>query len=259
MRLFCAVLVAAALAAFPTILVPRSDDCANLSAKLGGCVSASIGDDQLTLTGNKHSGGGTGNKSGSGGGKHTKTTQPDCDKVPEACDHFGVIAPGAPGNPGVNISDLKNFKPVPGTNHMEPNGWMVVGLSTNFYSVVGTEVEHGTLLGNPADVRFTPISWHWTYGDGSAATRSTPGRTWAAQRITAFDPTRTSHVYSHPGTYFIDLDITFRAEYRYDGGLWLPVTGTLTLPANRLKATAGSAKTVLVARDCTQNPGGPGC
>jgi hypothetical protein len=170
-----------------------------------------------------------------------------------------VIPPGAPGNTGVTINDLKNFPATPGTDHMEPNGWMIVGLDTNFYSVVGVEIVNGTLLGQPASVRFTPISWHWTYGDGTGATRGTPGSTWAAQGIPEFDPTTTSHVYTAKGTYFIDLSITFRAEYKYAAGNWTRVLGTITLPANRLEATAGDAKTVLVNRDCTQNPSGPGC
>jgi hypothetical protein len=203
------------------------------------------------------SGAGAGNASG-GGGK-SKPVAPVCQGVPEACQKFTVIAPGAPGNPAVTIDDLKNFPAVPGTDHMEPNGWMIVGLDTNFYSIVGVEVVNGTLLGRPASVRFTPVSWHWTYGDGASATRSTPGSTWAAQGAAEFDPTATSHVYTAAGTYFIDLSITFSAEYQYAGGTWRPVIGTITLPANRLEASAGDAKTVLVNRDCSQNPGGPGC
>jgi hypothetical protein len=124
---------------------------------------------------------------------------------------------------------------------------------------VSVEVKNGTLLGQPASVRFTPISWHWTYGDGTAAVKGTKGTTWAAQNIPEFDPTPTSHVYTAEGTYFIDLDITFRAEYQFANRGWTPVIGTLTLPANRLEATAGDAKTVLVSHDCTQNPGAPGC
>ena len=66
-------------------------------------------------------------------------------------------------------------------------------------------------------------------------------------------------VYRAEGTYFIDLSITFTADYKYATGNWTHVLGTITLPANRLEATAGDAKTVLVNRDCTQNPSGPGC
>jgi hypothetical protein len=177
----------------------------------------------------------------------------------------------APGNPldvtrGVftvtnplTIGDLASFKPIPGTDHMEPNGWMIVGLDTNFYAAAGNEIVDGTLLGQPASVRFTPVAWHWAYGDGTSATRATAGATWAAQGIQQFDPTVTSHVYRKAGTYYIDLGIEFGAEYEYATGAWIPVDGTITIPANRLKATAGSAKTVLVNRDCTQNPSGPGC
>jgi hypothetical protein len=131
---------------------------------------------------------------------------------------------------------------------MEPNGWMIVGLDTNFYATVGNEAINGTLLGQPASVRFTPVAWHWNYGDGASATRATAGATWASQDIQQFDPTTTSHVYRKAGTYSIDLSIEFGAEYKYASGAWTPVDGTITVPANRLRATAGSAKTVLVGR-----------
>jgi hypothetical protein len=136
---------------------------------------------------------------------------------------------------------------------------MIVGLDTNFYSIVATELQHGTLLGQDADVKFIPIGWHWTYGDGKQATRATPGTTWAAQGAQEFDPTPTSHIYKKEGTYYIDLDIRFAADYRYAGGDWTPVIGTIDVPANRLKASAGDAKTVLVNHDCVANPAGPGC
>lgn len=238
---------------FMPVQLPTSK-CTGGSLTEGTCVSGSTDKGGVTLSGSK-------NKAGKGGGKgKTESAHDKCVRLHYLrCDIVGIIPPGGKGNPAITINDLRHFPAFPGTDHMEPNGWMVVGLNTNFYSVVGTELVNGTLLGNPATVRFTPESWHWTYGDGTSSTRTTAGRTWAAQRIPDFDATPTSHVYSRPGTYYIDLDITFRAEYRYAGGPWIPVVGTVTLPANRLKATAGSAKTVLVNRDCAQNPTGPGC
>jgi len=232
--------------------------CTNFQQNTGQCVTGNNNGSGVTLSGHKHKPGTGGHKPGGGSGGGGDTTAPPTCGM-EDCLPFQVIPPGAPGNPGVTINDLKDFPARPGTDHMEPNGWMVVGLDTNFYSVVGVEIVNGTLLGQAASVRFTPISWHWTYGDGDRADRSTPGHTWAAQGIPEFDRTPTSHVYRAAGTYYIDLSITFRAEYRYAGGSWTPVFGTITLPANRLKATAGDAKTVLVNRDCTQNPHGPGC
>ena len=161
--------------------------------------------------------------------------------------------------PVPTLNDIAAFRPSPGVDHMEPDGWFVVGLDANFYATGGSSVVPGTLLGYPANVRFTPIRWRWTYGDGTSATRATRGATWAAQGIQEFEPTSTSHVYSAAGTYYIDLTIGYRAEYNFNGSGWATIAGTLWLPANRLVATVGSAKTVLVERDCTAPPFGPGC
>ncbi|AYF98698.1 hypothetical protein D7I47_10825 [Protaetiibacter intestinalis] len=142
---------------------------------------------------------------------------------------------------------------------MEPDGWVVVGLPANIYSLVDTQIVPGTLLGLPADVRFTPVGWNWDYGDGTTATLPTRGGTWSALGLREFDATPTSHVYERGGDYTIRLSITYRAEYRIDGGGFVPIAGTITLPANELYITAGGAKTVLVDRDCTVAPAGPGC
>jgi len=159
----------------------------------------------------------------------------------------------------VTLNDIASFKPAVGTNVMEPNGWMVVGLPTNFYATTGTHVVDGTLLGFPASVRFTPVSWRWTYGDGAATSSSTGGASWAALGLPEFDPTATSHVFATPGTFTIQLTVSFAAEYRFGGPTWVPIAGTLPVAANPITATAGDAQTVLVGRDCNANPGGVGC
>lgn len=159
----------------------------------------------------------------------------------------------------VTTRDIAAFVPTPGRQQMEPDGWTVAGLHTNFYAITEQHVVAGTLLGRPADVRFTPTAFHWVYGDGAAATKPTKGATWAAQGLDEFDPTPTSHVYQRLGDYTITLMITFGAEYRFDGGPWRPVIGSLTLPANDLHLRVGTAKTVLVEHDCFANPAGPGC
>lgn len=159
----------------------------------------------------------------------------------------------------VTLSDIAHFRPAPGIQRMEPNGWVVVGLPANIYSIVSTQIVPGELLGQSADVRFTPIAWQWNYGDGDTATLPTPGTTWTAQGLREFDATPTSHIYRQAGSYTIRLSIVYRAEYRIAGGPFVPIAGTLTLPANELHITASGAKTVLVDRDCTRAPHGPGC
>jgi len=165
------------------------------------------------------------------------------------------------GTPPTNVTlnDIATFRPSVGGNHMEPNGWIVVGLDTNFYSDPSAQIVNGTLLGLPASVRFTAKSWTWTYGDGASRSATAPGTSWAAQGLAEFAPTTTSHVYAAPGTYAIDLAVGYSAEYRFGANGWVPIAGTLVVPANRIVATAGDATTVLVGRDCRENPGGPGC
>jgi hypothetical protein len=178
------------------------------------------------------------------------------------CDEKKMHEPCLPRTAGrgpVSIHDMAEFRPRPGSDHMQPNGWAIVGLDTNFFATAPSELERGELLGQPAEVRFVPVSWRWRYGDGMEATVGTPGATWAAQGLSEFDGTRTSHVYAAAGSYFIDLDIRFGAEYRYAGSGWVPVEGTIDVPAKRLVATAGGARTVLVNHDCLANPHGPGC
>ncbi len=142
---------------------------------------------------------------------------------------------------------------------MQPNGWVVPGLDANFYAIVGQQLVPGTLLGQPATVRFTPVGYHWNYGDGTSALRSTKGGTWAQLGLADFSPTPTSHVYAADGEYVIRLSIDFRAEYEFGSNPFRVVNGTITLPANELRVTATGAKTVLVDHDCLVNAGGPGC
>ncbi len=179
------------------------------------------------------------------------------------CHDSRVRPPKSPPPPSatapITLRDIASFRPAPGTDLMEPDGWTIAGLDTNFYAVAGQQLVPGTLLGRPASVRFTPVLHHWSYGDGQSATRDTPGTTWAAQDRAEFDPTPTSHVYAVEGDYTIRLSIDFRAEYRFGDSGFVPIAGTITLPANDLFITVGGAKTVLVEQDCMANPSGPGC
>ncbi|MEO8095831.1 MAG: hypothetical protein ABI632_12995 [Pseudolysinimonas sp.] len=222
----------------------------------GSCdVSGNIDDGAAVLTG-------TGGASGEGGGGSSDPAAP-----PDPLAHCQLVVNGrclfavdhtTPVQP-ITLADIAAFRPDAGVDHMEPNGWMIVGLDTNFFATGGVQVKDGTLLGQPASVRFTPVTWHWSYSDGAGLTAGGPGATWAAQGIPEFDPTSTSHIFRVPGSYYIDLTIDYSAEYRFAGTQWIAITGILPVPANRLTATAGDAKTVLVERDCTVNGAGPGC
>ena len=192
-------------------------------------------------------------------GDGTPTDDSVCLRIVDNRCYVSLTRPedAAPGTP--TLSDIASFRPQVGTAHMQPNGWGVVGIHTNFYATGDAHVVTGTLLGQPASVRFTPIAWHWDYGDGTAASAGSPGGTWAQLGIREFDATPGSHLYSVKGGYTVALDIEYAAEYQYAGQPWLPISGTLLLSANDLAITTWNVKTVLVAEDCLDDPTAPGC
>ena len=248
--------------ATPSSAFASNLDCTKNDVLAGECptVSGGIVDGGVQLgaetttpgSGNGNGGNRTGGEDG--GSSDSSTTPPAAPPFQNTAgwDDYTVTGP-------VTLSDLVNFRPAPGVDSMEPDGWMIVGLDTNFYATAPVQVQSGMLLDLPAQVRFTPVRYHWKYGDGATRSASTPGATWAAQGLREFDRTPTSHVYTASGTYYIDLTIDFAAEYRWAGGGWTTISGTIPVPANRLVASAGGAKTVLVEHECTLNPRGPGC
>ncbi|PZQ91929.1 MAG: hypothetical protein DI534_03010 [Leifsonia xyli] len=255
-------LIAVALASMLIIAGTNPEPSGGFGDGILGNVTSTIDGDEAVIDGSTTTPGSTGSGGGSGGGgtgasapaPGAAPTTPRCGDLDPTCDSrddFDVIV--------VTLNDIARFRPTPGVQRMEPDGWVVVGLPANIYSLVDPQVVPGELLGQPAEVRFTPVAWNWNYGDGDAATRTTKGGTWSALGLREFDATPTSHTYLRNGSYTIRLTITYRAEYRFAGGPFVPIAGTITLPANELNITAGGAKTVLVDRDCTRAPAGPGC
>jgi hypothetical protein len=261
--LLVAAIVGLSLGSSSAHAVESSSACSDIQRQLGIC--ATVNDGGVDLEGEVSTpgtGGGPGSPPQTAGNPPPPNIQdPVCVRPqpnrPEWC--YQATEPEEPGIPPITIRDIATFIPTPGRQQMEPDGWTVAGLDTNFYAITGSHVVNGTLLGRPADVRFTPTTYRWAYGDGTSATKHTPGGTWAALGIAEFERTPTSHVYEQLGDYVITLDIVFAAEYRFDGGAWRPVIGSLTLPANDLHIRVGTAKTVLVEHDCLANPSGPGC
>jgi hypothetical protein len=244
--------------------VSAAGQCTELQGHTTGCptVNASIQDDSVVLNGSKTRPGTAGANSGRGASTPGRAA---CASAAAGCAGSAAPVATAPLRDGytvtapVTLRDLVNFRPASGVDHMEPNGWMVVGLAANFYAVTNVQVQQGILLAQEASVRFTAVRYRWDYGDGTQRSTTTSGALWSAQGIPEFNSTATSHVYRNVGTYSIDLTIDFSAEYRYAGGAWVPVAGSIPVQANRLVATAGDAKTVLVGWDCSANPSGPGC
>ncbi|MET1051784.1 MAG: hypothetical protein ABWX65_04005, partial [Mycetocola sp.] len=142
---------------------------------------------------------------------------------------------------------------------MEPDGWMLIGLPANFITHTERHIVSGSLFSYPIDVRFTPVSYSWSWGDGTMSRSTTPGATWASLGLPEFSPTPTSHVFGDKGVYRVSVAVSYSVEFRLDSLAWRTIDGSLSGPATVIAALAGDAKTVLVERECTRNPTGPGC
>lgn len=159
----------------------------------------------------------------------------------------------------MTLADIATFRPAPSAPASEPNGWGIAGLDTNFLADARTQVVAGTLLGRPASVRFTPIGYAWTYGDGSARTTTSAGATWQRSGAREFDPTPSSHVYAAPGDYSAQLTVLYSAAYSWDGSAFVPIDGTVSAPAGAIPVRIVVESTVLVGGQCTPGSTAPGC
>lgn len=163
-----------------------------------------------------------------------------------------------PGTPTITITDLTSFAPEPTSLIAEPGNAGIADMPANFVATASAHTQTGTLFGVPLTVRFTPVGYDYTYGDGTAATTTTPGRSWEELGQAQFTPTPTSHVYADRGTYAADVDVRYSAEIDFGLG-WYPIDGELISDGPVQQVQIFEAHTALVAHTCTENPGAPGC
>jgi hypothetical protein len=135
----------------------------------------------------------------------------------------------------------------------------VVNLNTNFIAGASVHVVGGSLFGRSAEVRFTPHTYDWNYGDGGSQTTSVSGARWDVLGLREFSPTATSHVYGAEGSFTTSVSVRYGVEYRVGGEAWIPVSGEVSSSATTAVVIVQGADTVLAARDCTASRAAPGC
>jgi hypothetical protein len=107
----------------------------------------------------------------------------------------------------------------------------------------------GSLLGETAQVRFTPRAYRFSYGDGATRTAATAGDSWARLGQQELTETPTSHIYTVRGDRRAAVTVVYSAEYRFAGGPWVAVAGAVsgTTPQQRVL--------VVVERTALTTPG----
>jgi hypothetical protein len=168
-------------------------------------------------------------------------------------------APAAPAAPGVSLQDVARFVPRDASIRSQPDGWAIVGAPVNLFTDAKVQVVDGVLLDRPAQVRFVPVSYAWDHGDGTSATIAGPGASWKRLRQQDFTPTDTSHVYPTVGDRQITLTIAYAPSYRFDGGGWQQIPGTLPVEVGPVVIHVLQGSTVLVGGACGDRDAGPGC
>ncbi|MGW9158423.1 PKD domain-containing protein [Microbacterium sp. NPDC055665] len=158
----------------------------------------------------------------------------------------------------LTITDVAQFAPAPATTVGEPGNVGIAGMPANFVAAASVHTRAGTLFDRPTSVRFTPVRFSFTYGDGGTTTTNTGGRSWAALGQAQFTPTPTSHSYRERGTYSAHVTVHYTAEVDIGGG-WFPIDGELSIDGPARQIRVYEAETALVARTCAEQPGAPGC
>ncbi|RIJ52836.1 hypothetical protein DZG00_03355 [Clavibacter lycopersici] len=168
-------------------------------------------------------------------------------------------APAAPAAPGVGLQDVAQFVPRDASIRSQPNGWAVVGAPVNLFTDATVQVVDGVLLGRPAQVRFVPVSFSWDHGNGTSTTVEGPGASWRELGQQDFTSTDTSHVYPSLGDRQVTLTIGYSPSYRFDGGAWQQIPGTLPVQIGPVTIHVLQGSTVLVGGACGAVDAGPGC
>lgn len=236
--------------------------CPPPDQRAGICTSGSSDGSGVTVVGTidqGHRGSGpTGGRDGAGssGPGHTLTAaelqalRDELCATDGLCDLRGTSAVNPrvpPGTPAaavpavaITIRDLARFLPATAALHAEPNGWAVVGVPANFWVDVAAVTVDGSLLGETAQVRFTPEAYRFTYGDGTTRATATSGSSWAALGQPELTATPTSHVYRDRGDRRATITVVYSAEYRLGTGAWTAVAGAVsgTTPPQRVLVVA---------------------
>lgn len=159
-------------------------------------------------------------------------------------------SPPKGGSGPTTVRDLESFRPHTPHQFVEPDGWSIRHVPTNFWSDAMTHVVSGQLLDNPAHVRFTPVLYRRYFGDGHRHTSTHRGSSLQELGQSPWTRTSTSYSYDDAGNYRVRLVVWYTAEFRFGNQDWRDLDGMVTARGNDLNLMVVSTDTLLVARPC---------
>lgn len=152
-----------------------------------------------------------------------------------------AVAAAQPVIPGMTEEDFQSLPLPAGVSNVQPAGGdVLVTVPTNVYAHAEPVTLDTQLLGFPVQVRATPVSYSWDFGDGTVVgPTDDPGAPYPALR--------NSHAYATAGHYGITLTTHYRGEYSVAGGPFLPVPGEAEIASPTVAVTAHTGRNELVA------------
>lgn len=156
------------------------------------------------------------------------------------------VVPPEPGTapvvvPAMTLEDFQRLPLPAGTTNVQPdNGYTLIHVPTNVYAEAEPVVLDTALLGFDVQVRATPASYSWDFGDGTML-----GPTQDAGA--PYPDLRTTHTYEQAEAFAIILTTAYTGEYSVEGGPWLPVPGQAQVDSEPVPIEALSGRNVLVA------------
>jgi hypothetical protein len=133
----------------------------------------------------------------------------------------------------------------PQINMQPPNGWAYASMPTVVYVEDQPLIHTATILGINVQIRATPQSFAWNWGDGNETTTTDPGQPYPDYTV--------SYTYEHfEGDVAVELTTTWSGEYSVDGGAtWNAIVGTISTSPDPIPLTIHNPKSRLV--DCDLN------
>ena len=154
-----------------------------------------------------------------------------------------------PGRPAVPVPDTKQ-QPTPAQIlqaarkiglprlriSIQPSTTTLVNLDTIFYARSQPFSRSIELLDYAIDLTATPVNFTWHHGDGTSHSTQTGGAPYPSTAVTYRYQVPAKRL--HPS-----VDVTYRVNYRIDGGPWQTLNQTLRAigPANSLQVKEAGA------------------
>lgn len=165
--------------------------------------------------------------------------------------------PAPPPPPTISTQDFQSLTIPASTLKSQLGGFTLKGAHTNLYADGGQQTLNTIVLNQPVTIRATPISYTFTYGDGTKLTTKNPGSPTPGN---GFDiKTTTSHIYTKTGIFTATLSTAYTGEFSVNGGPYQPIPGTANVTSTPLDIDVWRTKHYRVAQPCTKNNTAPGC